>query len=191
MAEPVACVANSMFGTGSYVEAGDRVLVTGPGAIGQLAAQVARAAGAQVTVRGTQSDTARLAMARQLGFETSIVGDDLPDESFDKCVECSGSGHAFGDALGFLVKGGHLMNMGLSGRETTLGLDPICMKELRLTSGFASTPRSWRRAMGWLHTGVLTLEPLVTDVLPLSGWQTGFDRSFATDGIKFVLDPRL
>ncbi len=105
-----------------------------------------------------------------------------------------GRAHGFdtvGEALGLLVKGGHMMNMGLSGRETTLALDPICMKELRISSGFASTPRSWRRAMGWLHSGVLQLEPLVTDVLPVNQWQTGFDRSFAADGIKFVLDPRL
>ncbi|WP_226782447.1 zinc-dependent alcohol dehydrogenase [Oceaniglobus trochenteri] len=191
LAEPVACVANSMFGDVSFVEPGDRVLVTGPGAIGQIAAQVARAAGGHVTLRGTPGDAARLAMGRTMGFETSVVGDDLPEGSFDKCVECSGSGHAFGEALGFLVKGGHLMNMGLSGRVSTLALDPICLKELRITSGFASTPRSWRRAMGWLQSGVLDLQPLITDVLPLSEWQTGFDRSFAADGIKFVLDPRL
>ena len=191
LAEPVACVANSLFGEVSYVEPGDRVLVTGPGTIGLLAAQVARIAGGNVTVRGTQDDVVRLAMAKTLGFEISTVGDDLGEACFDKCIECSGSGHAFADALNFLVKGGHLMNMGLSGRNSNLSLDPICMKELSITSGFASTPRSWRRAMGWLQSGSMMLAPLITDVLPLSAWNQGFDRSFAADGIKFVLDPRL
>ena len=38
LSEPVACVANSLFGTGPYVEPGQDVLVIGPGAIGLIAA---------------------------------------------------------------------------------------------------------------------------------------------------------
>ncbi|WP_380058052.1 zinc-binding dehydrogenase [Falsihalocynthiibacter sp. SS001] len=191
LSEPVACVANSLFGAESYIEPSDRVLVTGPGAIGLIAAQVARLCGAEVTVRGTDRDAQRLAKASELGFATSVVGDSIESESFDKVVECSGSGFAFADALNLLTKGGHLMNMGLSGKTSTLMLDPICMKELKITSGFASTPQSWRRAMKWVNSGQIELGALITDVLPLSKWDVGFERSFAADGIKFVFDPRL
>ena len=44
MAEPLACVCQSLLDP-PVVGAGDRVLVLGPGAIGLLAAQVARACG--------------------------------------------------------------------------------------------------------------------------------------------------
>src|SRR3954453_4249861 len=68
--EPLACVCNSLSDPAS-VDAGDEVLVIGPGAIGRLAAQVARSNGGRVHVRGTASDEARLDLARGFGFETS------------------------------------------------------------------------------------------------------------------------
>jgi len=189
LAEPLACVTNSLFGAQSYLEPGQLVLVIGPGAIGLIAAQVARAQGASVTVRGTAVDAARLAVAASLGFETSVTGDTQPEEMFDVVVECSGNGHGYADALRFASRAGHVAQMGLSGRPAELPTDLICYKELTITSGFASTPRSWRRAMRLLASNALSLDPLVTDVFKLADWRTAFDRSFAADGVKFVLQP--
>ena len=191
MAEPVACVANSLYGEAPLVEPGDEVLVVGPGAIGLIAAQVARALGGRVTVRGTDRDRARLGLAEALGFAVAVAGDPFEPDRFDVAVECSGAPAGYADALRALAKGGRLAQMGLSGRDASLPTDLICYKELTITSGFASTPRSWERAMRLMHGGALDLERLVTERLPLSAWREGFDRSFAADGIKFVIDPRL
>ena len=57
------------------------MLVVGPGPIGLLAAQVARAAGGEVHVRGTPRDDARLEAAARLGFETSTTDDGRPATS--------------------------------------------------------------------------------------------------------------
>ncbi len=35
------------------------------------------------------------------------------------------------------------------------------------------------------------LDQLVTDVLPLSRWESAFARTRAADGLKLMLDPRL
>ena len=78
--EPLACVCNSLSDPAS-VDAGDEVLVIGPGAIGLLAAQVARANGGRVHVRGTPADEARLELARSLGFETSTVDEPFAGEA--------------------------------------------------------------------------------------------------------------
>ena len=48
-----------------------------------------------MTVRGTERDGARLALAGELGFETSIGG--TPPEA-DVVVECSGAGPGIADA---------------------------------------------------------------------------------------------
>ena len=189
LAEPVACVTNSLFGTHGYVEPGLRTLVVGPGAIGIIAAQVAVIQGAEVTLRGSERDQARLKLATSLGFETSTVGDKLPEDSFDTVIECSGSPMGYADALRFTSRAGHLVQMGLSGKTSDLPTDLICYKELSITSGFASTPRSWRRAMALLNGGKLRLEPLITDFIPLDHWKIAFDRSFTADGVKFVLHP--
>ena len=67
LSEPLACVCNSLLDP-TAVQPGDDVLVIGPGAIGLIAAQVARACGGRVTVRGTERDEARLALARRARF---------------------------------------------------------------------------------------------------------------------------
>ncbi len=191
LAEPVACVTNSLYGEMPHVEPGDEVLVVGPGAIGLIAAQVARVLGGRVTVRGTERDRLRLDAAERLGFAVSVAGDALEQERFDVAVECSGNSHGYADALRFLGRAGHLAQMGLSGGDSTLPMDLVCYRELTITSGFASNPRSWNRAMKLMHAGSLDLQSLVSEIVPLSAWESAFDRSFAAGGIKFVIDPRL
>ena len=186
LSEPLACVCNSLLDPPA-VRPGDDVLVTGPGAIGRIAAQVARACGGRVTVRGTARDVARLALAGELGFETSAGG--TPPEA-DVVVECSGAGPGIADALRAARRRGRVVQMGLRGADVTIPYDLICFHELTVTAGFASNPGSWRRAMALLEAGAVSLEPLVTDVVPLRDWRRAFDASRAGDGVKFVLDPR-
>jgi L-iditol 2-dehydrogenase len=186
LSEPLACVCNSLLDP-SAVRPGDDVLVIGPGAIGLIAAQVARACGGRVTVRGTERDGARLALAGVLGFETSVGG---AAPGADVVVECSGAGPGIADALRAARRRGRIVQMGLRGADVSIPYDLICFHELTVTAGFASNPGSWRRAMALLSDAAVTLEPLVTEVVPLREWRRAFDASRAGDGVKFVLDPR-
>jgi L-iditol 2-dehydrogenase len=182
LSEPLACVCNSLLDP-SAVQAGDDVLVIGPGAIGLIAAQVARAAGGRVTVRGTERDGPRLSLADELGFATGA-----PREA-DVVVECSGSGPGIADALAAARRRGRVVQMGLRGADVTIPYDLICFHELTVTAGFASNPRSWERAIALLEAGAVELEPLVSEVVPLREWRRAFEASRAAAGIKFVLDP--
>jgi L-iditol 2-dehydrogenase len=186
LSEPLACVCNSMLDPNA-VQPGDDVLVVGPGAIGLIAAQVARACGGRVTVRGTERDGARLALAGALGFETSLAGRDEPPAA-DVVVECSGAGPGIADALRAARPRGRIVQIGLRGADVTIPYDLICFHELTVSAGFASNPQSWRRAMALL--GEVELAPLVTEVLPLREWRRAFEASRAGDGVKYVLDPR-
>jgi L-iditol 2-dehydrogenase len=188
LSEPLACVCNSLLDP-SRVEVGDDVLVVGPGAIGLIAAQVARACGGRVTVRGAERDEARLWLARELGFATSVAGREEPPPA-DVVVECSGAGPGIADALRAARRRGRIVQMGLRGADVTIPYDLVCFHELTVTAGFASNPASWRRAMKLLAAGEVQLAPLVTEVLPLADWRRAFDASRAGDGVKFVLDPR-
>jgi L-iditol 2-dehydrogenase len=186
LSEPLACVCNSLLDP-SAVEPGDEVLVIGPGAIGLIAAQVARAAGGRVTVRGTERDGPRLALAAELGSETSVGG---AAPGADVVVECSGAGPGIADALRAARRRGRIVQMGLRGADVTIPYDLICFHELTVTAGFASNPGSWRRAMALLEAGAVALEPLVSEVVPLGEWRRAFEASRAGEGVKFVLDPR-
>jgi L-iditol 2-dehydrogenase len=187
LTEPLACVCQSLEDP-AIVEADDHVLVIGPGAIGLIAAQVARAHGGVVEVRGTARDEVRLALAATLGF--SVSDTPSPDGAYDVVIECSGSGLGIAAALTSARRGGRIVQIGLRGAPVEVPFDEICFRELTVTSGNASTPRSWERALTLLEGGSVELEPLVTEVVPLAEWERAFAASRSATGVKFVLDPR-
>jgi L-iditol 2-dehydrogenase len=185
--EPLACVCNAMLNPG-YIAPGDQVLVTGPGTIGLLAAQVARLQGAAVTVTGLATDAQRLEVARTLGLETATGAP--PDNDYDVTIESSGSQQALGACLQRVRRRGHHVQLGIFGRDITAGMDAILYKELTVTSGFASTPSSWQRACVLAASGAVSLEPLVSDIVPIAEWQRAFAAARNGEGLKYVIDPR-
>jgi L-iditol 2-dehydrogenase len=189
LAEPLACVCHSLLEP-PRAGAGEEVLVVGPGPVGILAAQVARASGAAVHVRGAARDGRRLETARSLGCETSFVGEPFESQA-DVVIECSG--HAAGMAFGLesARRGGRYIQIGLAGKLVSLPFDEVCFRELTVTSGFASTPTSWQKAMELITERKVELEPLLSAVVPLAEWEQAFAATRAGEGIKFVLDPRM
>jgi L-iditol 2-dehydrogenase len=187
LCEPLACVCHSLLEPEAAVQAGGEVLVTGPGPVGLLAAQVARAAGGDVHVRGTPRDSLRLEASRELGFETSTT--DEAAVGADVVIECSGSEAGIVSGLAAARRGGRIVQMGLVGKPVTLPFDLVCFHELTITSGFASTPASWRKALELVGGRRVSLEPLLSEVVPLEEWERAFAATRAAEGIKFVLAP--
>jgi L-iditol 2-dehydrogenase len=185
--EPLACVCHCLLDP-QKITLGDRVLVTGPGPIGLLAAQVARALGGSVLMVGLPSDEPRLAVARALGLETT---DATPDAGFDVVVECSGSAAGAAACLDAARRSARYVQIGVFGRPVTIPFDRVFEKELVVTSGFASTPSSWRRALELVESRRLELAPLVSEVAPLQDWERVFADLRAGRGVKVAFDPRL
>ena len=188
LCEPLACMCHSLLEPEPAVRAGDDVLVIGPGPVGLLAAQVAWASGGRVHVRGTLLDGRRVAVARALGLQTSTT-DDEPVEA-DVVVECSGSEAGMASGLEAARRGGRYVQIGLAGKPVSLPFDLVCFHELTITSGFASTPSSWAKALELVTGRRVDLEPLLTEVVPLADWERAFASTRAGEGIKFVLDPQ-
>jgi L-iditol 2-dehydrogenase len=186
--EPLACVCHSVLEPQPAVGEGDDVLVIGPGPVGLLAAQVARAAGGNVHLRGRPRDKRRLAAARALGLETTTTEHEPVDA--DVVIECSGSEAGMAYGLKAARRGGRYVQMGLAGKRVRLPFDVVCFHELTITSGFASTPTSWVKALELVGDRRVELDPLLTEVVPLADWERAFAATRAADGIKFVLDPR-
>lgn len=190
LAEPLACVARCLLDP-PVVNPGDRVLVVGPGTMGLLTAQVARASGGRVTVAGLERDRVRLDLADRLGLETIVLGD-APismEPAPDVVCECSGAGPAAVFALEQVRKGGRYVQVGIFGKPVTVPLDNVLYKELTLTSGNASTPSSWQGAIALLEDDLVQLDPLVTEAVPLSEWERVFTAVRAGEGVKYVLVP--
>ncbi len=141
------------------LEPGDRVLVTGAGPVGLLAAQVARAFGAGVV---TVSDLAdfRLDMARKLGFEVERAGEGT-SRDFDVLLECSGAPSALADGLWRLRTNGRAAMVGMPKQDVTLALSRLNVKELSigLVNRYAHT---WPIAIDLISSGRVDVASLVT-----------------------------
>ncbi|TQO22341.1 L-iditol 2-dehydrogenase [Paramicrobacterium agarici] len=186
LAEPLACVAHCLCDP-SVISPGDDVLVVGPGAMGQLSAQVARAQGGVVTLAGLPKDAERLRVARELGFSTTTEAPDA--ESFDVVLEASGSAPGAALAFSAVRRAGRYVQVGIFGRDVPLPFDAVLYKEITVTSGFASTPVSWRRAMTLIEGGLVALDPLVTERVRIAEWQRAFENIREGRGIKTVIVP--
>jgi L-iditol 2-dehydrogenase len=198
LTEPLACVVHGALEL-PKVTAGDVAVVAGPGAIGLLTLQAARAAGASVIVLGTGVDHRRLDLARELGA-TAVVDVSEADPApivqgmtggwgADIVFECSGAGPA---ALGLLAqarRGGQYGQIGLFGKPVAWDLDQVCLKELRVTGSNASVPSAWRTALRLLGEGRVRTAPLISDVFPLAGWEEAFGLFERREGVKLLLDP--
>ena len=188
LTEPLACVCNCLLDP-RVVSAGDRVLVVGPGPVGLITAQVVRACGGEAHVLGLARDTLRLEKARELGFAASHAADELFGP-FDVVIDCSGHEAGIRTCLESARRGGRYIQIGLAGSPVSIPIDELVYRELRLTSGNASTPPSWRHALALIEQRAIDLGALVSEVVPLAEWERAFAATRAGEGIKLVLDPR-
>lgn len=200
LCEPLACVVRSVLER-AKVNAGDYVYISGPGVMGQFAAQVAKAAGAFVTVGGTGIDGERLAQAKCVGVDDVV---DVTAENaiahaervtgghmYDVAFECSGSARALDTCVDLLKKTGHLQQIALYGKAIPVDLDKILMKEITISNSYASERTSWQRLMQLLAADKVQMEPYCSAVLPLEQWETAMEMFEKKEGYKilFQLSP--
>jgi L-iditol 2-dehydrogenase len=201
LTEPLACVVHNVQ-INRTVNAGDIAVVAGPGAIGLLAAQVVKAAGATVVVLGTNRDANRLQLAGKLGADytlnieqdspAELIGDITPNGlGADVVYECSGAGPAATQLLGLVRRQGIYAQMGIFGGPIRVDFDQVVYKELSVFGTFASLPESWTRALQLMASGAVQTKPLITHRFSVTAWRQAFDLFEEQAGIKTVLKPVL
>jgi len=197
LTEPLACCVHALELT--RVEPSDTVAVVGPGAIGLLAAQVVKAAGAQVVLLGTSTDAERLALARRLGIDVTV---DVQAEDAlgvvtgltgglgaDVVFECSGAEAGAQLALSLVRRRGRYAQMGLIGRPIRWDLEQVCYKEIQVNGSFATVPSAWRKALRLMANGQVQTTPLVTHTFPIVDWQEAFSLFEERKAVKIALTP--
>jgi L-iditol 2-dehydrogenase len=197
--EPLFTCTHAVLERGE-VRAGEVAVVLGPGAMGLLAAQVARAAGATVVVAGLAADAERLAVAGALGIPHVVNIDDGDLEGLvsgltegygaDVVFECAGAAPAVRLGVRLLRKQGRLVQVGLvGGAAVPLPLDDITFNALDVRGAVGTTTTAKDAALRLLAAGAVQTAPLVTHRYPLSAWQEAFARWEAKQGVKIVLLP--
>jgi L-iditol 2-dehydrogenase len=145
------------------VAPGASVLVTGAGPIGLIAAQTARAYGAD-TVTVTDVNPHRLALAESLGLDVVDVGStSLTDAGLEPSVllECSGNARATWDAVSTVARAGKVVLVGMGGDEVRLPLSYVQDRELVVTGAFRYA-NTWPTAISLAAAGRVDLDAMVT-----------------------------
>lgn len=162
----------------AHVSPGSTVLVTGAGPIGLIAAQTARAYGAEaVTV--TDVNPHRLRVAEDLGLGTIDVSDTALAESgieADVLLECSGNARATWDAVSTMARAGRVVLVGMGGESVNLPLSYVQDRELVVTGAFRYA-NTWPTAIQLAASGRVDLDGMVTGHYGLDEVETALTAS--------------
>ena len=174
---------------------GDRVAVFGPGLLGLLMVQVARAAGATEVIMVGRGP--RLAVAGELG-STSLVDYEQGDpvaavraaaggRGVDHVLDCSGNPAVLAQAVRAVRRGGTVALLGLAGGVAAqLPVDAVTLDELNVL-GVRSSPNAYPAMISLLASGAIRTEPLTTDRYPLADVAAAFDALARRESIRPIV----
>lgn len=201
LAEPVANIATDLLGR-AKVEPEDFVVVLGPGPIGLIAAQAAKAEGARaVMIVGTNADESlRLATARKLGLDhvVNLQQEDPVQKCLqltggrgaDLVVECSGAGPAIASTVDYVRKLGRICAIGLTGKKPVqLDWDKFQGKVCTLVFNMSTFYTSWDQSLSLLASGKISAGEIITHQFPLEQWEDAFAAVENLTALKAVLVP--
>ena len=198
LTEPLACVVHGVLEL-THITVGDIVLISGPGAIGLMTLQTAKAQGAKTVVSGVSADENRLSVARELGADyiVNVEKEDIlervssltDDRGADVVLECSGNEKAVDTGFLAIRKRGQYTQLGLFGKPISIDFEKVVSKEIKVTGSFGQRRSAWNKALELMAEEKVRLGPLISDVLPLSNWKQAFDLFERKKGIKIVLTP--
>lgn len=186
MVEPVACCVRGI--DLANVRPGDDVAVLGGGPIGLILAQLARAAGGNVTI--SEPDQEKWELIRRLGFTQISQPQDLPENTFNVVIEAVGIPQTIEQSIKVARKGASIVWFSVvpKGQGATIEPFEVYRKELRISSSFIN-PYTHSRAIKLLAEGHIEVAPLITHSYPLSQIMDGFAKQQAPDSIKVVIRP--
>lgn len=197
LAEPLSISMQAIRVAGDL--SGRRVLVMGPGTIGQGIAVLARRAGAAAVVVSGRDDAARLDALRAMGFDAVV---DVADQSladatspwtagapFDLVFEATGVAETINEALPLLRRDGIVVVTGIHSRRLQLDLTQLVRRQQQLRGSFRPPESDWPEALALMLEIGPRIAPMVSHVLPLSRAQEGFALAHGKQASKVLLRP--
>lgn len=183
LAEPMSVSWEAVRTAG--VQPGDRVLVLGPGNIGQGIALFAREAGAAEVVVAGHGDAARLQVLRRLGFKHLLDFADQPmaealalacrERPFDVVIEATGVAAVIAPALQALKPHGVLVITGIHGAPVAIDLTSMLRKHQQIRGSYRAPEAAWPEVIAFMGRHAAMLRHLVTHCVPLSRAFEGFE----------------
>jgi L-iditol 2-dehydrogenase len=199
--EPTAICVTSILER-SQLQAGESVVVTGPGPIGLISLAITKSAGVKLAgITGRSSDEGiRFEKARDLGADFTInVDQEDPVKKIlemtnglgvDILIETSGGTKAIYQAFEMVRRLGRICAIGISGKdEVSIPYDRGIFKAIRYDFCFSSSWTAWEKAIGLISKGLLPAQKFITHKLPLEKWEEAFHLLENLQAAKVILIP--
>jgi (R,R)-butanediol dehydrogenase/meso-butanediol dehydrogenase/diacetyl reductase len=193
--EPLAVAVHAV--ENSSLRIGDTVLVTGAGPIGNLVAQVARAAGARHVVV-SEVQPYRRQVAARMGFPTFNPTEEQGQQALqrllgarfvDSVFEATGCAPAYKDAVECCKVRGQINFVGIPKTPPAVDVLQILFKEIFATSARVYRKRDYLAAISLLSRKAVDVLPLIERV-PLNEAPAGFEKmKAASTSLKILLVP--
>lgn len=201
MTEPTAISVHAVVERAA-VRPGETIVVLGPGPIGLLCLQVARACGAgPIIVGGTRRSAAvRLPLARELGAAHTVDVDEenlvarvmevTDGQGAEVVIDTSGAAAAVALLPHLVCRLGRICEVGVTGRPALpVPWDVALFKGVEVQFSFSSRHTSWITALRLLASGQVRTAPLVTHRAPLAGWEDAFAALEEGRAVKALFAP--
>jgi L-iditol 2-dehydrogenase len=198
----VMTAGSPLFGlenAGGYF-AGETVAVLGPGPIGLMAIQLAKALGAvRVILTGTRES--RLRLGRQLGADVIVdsrqadpvaaVREATGGKGADLVIDCAGADDTFDQALKMAKPGGKVLLVAFYHGPVTADVAHAVRSNITIYTERGEGGTSVGRALALLEAGRIAAKPLVTHQFPLHRVHEAFEvlEHRVGDPLKVVLNP--
>ncbi|MGP9034134.1 L-threonine 3-dehydrogenase [Glutamicibacter mysorens] len=180
---------------------GEDVLITGAGPIGLMAAAVARHVGAR-NIAITDVSEQRLELAQSMGIDlaVNVANTRIREaqqqlgmvEGFDYGMEMSGHKTALPEMIENMNHGGKICMLGLPSTSIDINWGKVVTHMLTLRGIYGREMfETWYAMSAMLTSSEVMRERIasvVTDFLPATEWQQGFEAARSGHGGKVVLD---
>jgi (R,R)-butanediol dehydrogenase/meso-butanediol dehydrogenase/diacetyl reductase len=199
LVEPAAVAAYGV--DAGHVRPGDRVLVTGAGPIGALAALYAAALGARVFV--SEPNPGRQALIRRLGVAEVIdpgatdvaayLKDLLDGVGVDAAIECSGNERALQTALASVRSAGRVAQTGLHTQPASIDAMLLAHRDITLVGTWCYPVTDFPRIARLIASGVFPVERIVTAQIAMDDIvEHGFEALLSPTGdqVKVLVNAR-
>jgi len=179
------------------IRGGERVLIIGPGTIGQGIALFAEAAGAAQIVVVGHDDAARLATLGELGFADTAdsAGRSLTEAVapwtgaglFDVVIEAAGVPALVPEALGLLRKRGVLVVAGIHAAPASIDLTALVRDHKQIRGTYRAPVETWAEVVAYLSQHEARVAKMISARLPMAQAEEGFRLAAAKNASKVVI----
>ena len=196
LAEPFCCIVRGVYER-IDVKPGDVAVVSGPGPMGMMTAQLLKSRGAYVIVSGLPMDQEKLDLVKSMGADETVTSfEELQEAVYRKnpygahiTCDCVGIPVSLDNCIKIIAPNGVHLEIACWSGPVQADLNALFLKEANYVTTNSTAVSSWEIGMKLMAEGKVDLKPLMNLELPLTEWQEGFEEAISKRKYKVVLLP--